>query len=512
MKEIKFHKTESKQVFFEKISTLSIIPDRTGGDLIYRESENTFYYANGIDSSGDRQEELYVSSDGGNTFTEIISPSTNNSAENMVDFNGDLYFISFYDGDLDKYDATTGSYTGVSFGIYSGETFQAKLFEYNSKLYLFCYNELFGGGATSKIYESSNATSWSKISDQAFTDNWNFSDIVVKEDAVYFVGGYNSTDETITTTVFRTTDMINFTEFSSTTQNIYGSSYADFQDNFLYLNKVNYTENLFSCGGLLNFNGGRQFSNKVILSEDMINFYEIQLPDNFKVWAGATCKSGADYYLIGGYADVTGTTYTNGFYKISIKNISPSVNYNPDVSETANNRLLFQYKNSPNLQAILDSYVSNPVQKLEDMFYQFYKLFDIDLSTGDQLDNIGRILNQPRESRTDEIYRIILKGAIGANSSEGSTEEVYSVWKILSRGNTLRINRIAPALIEFYTDVDIPADLVTTIFELMEKAISAGVQIYGINYFRPAGYFGWSDDPTAEGFDVGLFDFNIINN
>ena len=84
-----------------------------------------------------------------------------------------------------------------------------------------------------------------------------------------------------------------------------------------------------------------------------------------------------------------------------------------------------QFKDSPNLQALLISWVS-PVQDLEDV------LWDIILSrtlagVGDQLDNLGALVGEARDGRADEFYRPAISVRILTNQSNGSPEELMRI-------------------------------------------------------------------------------------
>jgi len=48
-------------------------------------------------------------------------------------------------------------------------------------------------------------------------------------------------------------------------------------------------------------------------------------------------------------------------------------------------------------------------------------------SYGETLDRIGVILQQPRGELTDEVYRVVLRGAVAKNTSDGSVNKLISV-------------------------------------------------------------------------------------
>jgi len=67
-----------------------------------------------------------------------------------------------------------------------------------------------------------------------------------------------------------------------------------------------------------------------------------------------------------------------------------------DLLATALDRLAYQYRDSPNLIAVLIE-DARQMEELQDVFLQLELLRSIDLAEGDALDGIGEIVGQPRE-------------------------------------------------------------------------------------------------------------------
>lgn len=70
-------------------------------------------------------------------------------------------------------------------------------------------------------------------------------------------------------------------------------------------------------------------------------------------------------------------------------------------------------------------------QDLEDSGQTLFGVYDIDNSSGVQLDAIGLIVGQARNGLDDATYRLYLKARIVANRSTGSPEEIYAVFRAL---------------------------------------------------------------------------------
>lgn len=69
-------------------------------------------------------------------------------------------------------------------------------------------------------------------------------------------------------------------------------------------------------------------------------------------------------------------------------------------------------------------------QDLEDAAQSLLTITNIDDSSGVQLDNLGRLVGQPRVG-DDETYRLYLRARIVANKSNGTGENLYRVFSAL---------------------------------------------------------------------------------
>lgn len=75
--------------------------------------------------------------------------------------------------------------------------------------------------------------------------------------------------------------------------------------------------------------------------------------------------------------------------------------------------------------------VAAQFQDLEDAAQSLLTIVNIDDSVGAQLDNLGRIVGQPRAVNEDAGYRLYLKACIAANRSNGTAEDLYRVFRAL---------------------------------------------------------------------------------
>jgi hypothetical protein len=83
----------------------------------------------------------------------------------------------------------------------------------------------------------------------------------------------------------------------------------------------------------------------------------------------------------------------------------------------ATDRLISQYQNSFNFIALLDALITNPMTAVLNGIVPLYALYDIDSMVGVQLDNIGKIIVQPRPNsfNNEDIYEegIFTVGSFG---------------------------------------------------------------------------------------------------
>lgn len=157
------------------------------------------------------------------------------------------------------------------------------------------------------------------------------------------------------------------------------------------------------------------------------------------------------------------------------------------------------FKNQPNCQRILASLLGQvggfdgkPItdvgwaQRLENTFWQIITNRILANSpTGDQLDEIGGLLNEPRQGRSDAIYLPALIVRIRINRSQGTSEDIIQVSNLLAPGS----------LYEDYPDMKFsvaswgladPLGYATLIGET--KAIGSRATVYYSNWSNVTGF------------------------
>ena len=118
-------------------------------------------------------------------------------------------------------------------------------------------------------------------------------------------------------------------------------------------------------------------------------------------------------------------------------------------------RLISQYKRSPIIVKIA-RIIGLIAQDVEDSLYPLYNRLDIRLSEGIWLDKIGEILGEDRNGLSDEKYRIRLLARIFINISNGETESIITVFKILTQSRLVYLEEVFPAELSLVASTLIP--------------------------------------------------------
>jgi len=176
-------------------------------------------------------------------------------------------------------------------------------------------------------------------------------------------------------------------------------------------------------------------------------------------------------------------------------------------SSDALNRRLEQFKKTENIKKILDIYLPQ-IQELEEIIHDMLlNRMDVNTAIGQQLDELGFIVDEQRQGKSDADYRksIIIK--IGINTSKGDPEKVISIFKLLTDSVFVHYLNLGGAELELETTTEfVDQDEVNFIFDNVHRFVSAGVRVGEIRCVDPIlafGFAGIDDNPTFKGFDEG---------
>lgn len=168
-----------------------------------------------------------------------------------------------------------------------------------------------------------------------------------------------------------------------------------------------------------------------------------------------------------------------------------------DHEARAEARLAEQYKRAEKLKGLLACFTVQ-CQQIEDMLFGVLLGYRLNLAVGEQLDVIGRVVGQDRESADDAEYRLRLAARIRANLSHGSAEDIYLVFGILLPTATLVLEPVYPAgfVLNVYGALD--ESLIPLYSRFLQDTKAAGVNGQGIYSLFTEGFtFILSDEADA---------------
>lgn len=159
------------------------------------------------------------------------------------------------------------------------------------------------------------------------------------------------------------------------------------------------------------------------------------------------------------------------------------------------NLLLEYFKNSPELAGIIQKF-GEQVDLIEDQLTLLSNCFNIDSSTGDQLDMLGTLVGEPRNGLVDADYRLMIKFRAIMNNSEGDPEAIINCAKTLSNADKVEYIEIYPARIILHL---INGVTVQNLKSMIKKIVPGGVGLeVTISSDNPFVFYG---DPDGEGFN-----------
>ena len=142
--------------------------------------------------------------------------------------------------------------------------------------------------------------------------------------------------------------------------------------------------------------------------------------------------------------------------------------------------MLYQFEeNSPLLNNFNLAFLAES-NSLEDLFQQLMDERSLETATNVQLDQIGWLVGEDRNNRSDTEYRLAIKVRIAVNTSSGTVNDIIQVIQLLyGESVDVIITRTASATISLFLGIDQPT---TDLKPLLQKTIAAGVEIDSIIY------------------------------
>lgn len=138
--------------------------------------------------------------------------------------------------------------------------------------------------------------------------------------------------------------------------------------------------------------------------------------------------------------------------------------------EIAKNYLLSQFKDKPNILALVDVLVTE-LQELENTIIELQNVRTISGARGWWLDRIGDDLDTPRNGYNDGDYKTILRIEMLKKTASASIEDIIRVLSLLSNDSELRVSNPNKYLIE----------AVGYMFDIKDVMVSSVADLFPLN-------------------------------
>ncbi len=169
----------------------------------------------------------------------------------------------------------------------------------------------------------------------------------------------------------------------------------------------------------------------------------------------------------------------------------------------AQGRLAQQYRDSTSMKGVVQL-IATEWQTLEDVFWSELAT-TIENEVGEQLDVLGRVVNQPREGRDDASYRVWIRARVRINRSGGTAPTLIDIFRTLApAGATVRFEPQYPAGFVMRIGAQ-PVTNGPQLVEVLRAASAAGVKAI-LEYLNvaPAASFSFLNGGGL-GFGAGIF-------
>lgn len=172
----------------------------------------------------------------------------------------------------------------------------------------------------------------------------------------------------------------------------------------------------------------------------------------------------------------------------------------PDHAALGLSLLPMQLQGKARLEAVLEVLLEQ-VQQLEDALYPLLSEASVANAQGSMLDQLGRLVGEPRQARSDTDYRAAIALRIERNNSRGEADRLIRVLKRLTGATSVEYSEPWPGVVQLTFDGQtIPSDLRAA----MEAIAPVGVRLLLIQTFSPPFAFSADADPNlppgAQGF------------
>lgn len=176
-----------------------------------------------------------------------------------------------------------------------------------------------------------------------------------------------------------------------------------------------------------------------------------------------------------------------------------------DHTAAALNRLAQYLRDKNNVTGILTA-MGGQAQQVETAFQQLLLERWASTAFGAELDNLGRIVGQPRNGLTGDLYRLWISARVAINRASGTVPEILKIFSyIIDAGVTMVIEDQPPVMFTLVMNgTPLTVDNAPELAAILQSVKAAGVRAlmtFGIS--PEANTFSF--DGAGPGFDVGHF-------
>jgi len=167
--------------------------------------------------------------------------------------------------------------------------------------------------------------------------------------------------------------------------------------------------------------------------------------------------------------------------------------------------MIEQFKPATNLKNFISSFIKE-LQKCEDTIRDLMTRRLISTAQGALLDEIGLIVGEDRNGRTDEYFRLAIYERIFINVSNGEPETILRATKFLMDSDFARYFEIYPAEVL----INIASGLLTPVVSIIQKLVPVCVSVSISNIYTtvPFSFSGEGGIPFSEG--LGFSEYNYL--
>lgn len=145
--------------------------------------------------------------------------------------------------------------------------------------------------------------------------------------------------------------------------------------------------------------------------------------------------------------------------------------------ETRAPQMILERYRKPTVMALLASWLSE-VQQVENALWAILTQRGVANAVGAQLDVLGKLVGQPREGRSDDVYRLWVTARILVLRSSGQTEQLIAIAKkLVGAAIPIRVDEYYPLALVLNAEAGIDPALGSQIARLLAAAKGSAVSL-----------------------------------